>query len=73
MGVDTPPSDETILALIRGHSGPLEPGALISKLLAADHEIANIIEALQRAIERGRITLDSEGMVVAMKDLAVAA
>ena len=66
---DTPPSDETILAIIGAR---IDPDDLIAQL-RAEHDINNVIEALQRAIERGKITLDSDGMVVTAQVLAQAA
>ena len=41
----------------------MDPRELIKELRAA-HGMDNVIEGLQRAIERGKITLDAEGMVV---------
>lgn len=66
---DTPPSDEIILAMI---GAPIDPDILIARL-RADYDIKDVIEALQRAIERGKITLDSDGMVVTAQVLAQAA
>jgi len=61
---DKDPQDTEILAAI-GDDG-IDPQQLIDKLLA-DYPMSSVIEALQRAIERGKITLTSEGMVVAVK------
>jgi len=66
---DTPPSDEVILELI---GAGIEPDALITQL-RNKHEMDDVIEALQRAMERGKMTLDSDGMVVAVQALAQAA
>jgi len=68
---DTPPQDHEILDLI-GVDGRMDPHALIARLCEA-HEMGNVIDALQRAIERGKITLDNEGMVVSTQALAHAA
>lgn len=72
MDADLPPTDQEILAAIRDAGGVMDPRALI-KHLCAEHDFVNVIEGIQRAIERGEITLDSEGMVVAMRALADAA
>lgn len=69
---DTPPKDEVILQLIDEAHGQIAPDALI-QVLCVDHDLANVIEALQRAIERGKISLDSDGMIVATRELAHAA
>lgn len=61
---DKDPQDTEILAAI-GDDG-IDPQQLIDQLLA-DYPMSSVIEALQRAIERGKITLTSEGMVVAVK------
>jgi hypothetical protein len=66
---DTPPPDDTIIALI---GEGIEPNALIAQL-RSDYDMADVIEALQRAIERGKIGLDSDGMVIAVRTFAQAA
>lgn len=66
---DTPPEDRVILAAI---GNGIDPNKLIDGL-KAEYDFANIIEALQRAIERGKITLDANGMVVATRVMAEAA
>ena len=72
MDTDFPPKDDEILAQIRDAGGTIDPRALI-EALTRDHEFTNVIEGIQRAIERGKITLDSEGMVVDMASMAHAA
>lgn len=67
---DVPPQDEVILALI---GNGISPDDLIAQLRAEGFPMDNVIEALQRAIERERITLDSEGTVVLVGQLAEAA
>lgn len=67
---DKDPQDTEILAAI-GDDG-IDPQQLIDKLLA-DYPMSSVIEALQRAIERGKISLTSDGMVVAVKQFANAA
>ena len=66
---DKPPMDDEILALI---GKGVEPDALIAQL-RGNYEMTNVIEALQRAIERGKITLASDGTVVAAGTFAQAA
>ena len=68
---DVPPKDEEILAKIEESGGAIEPRALIASL-AEVHDYQNVIEGIQRAIERGKITLDAEGMVVDMNVMAMA-
>lgn len=69
---DTPPLDTEVLALIDGAGGKIEPDALIKRLME-EHTGGAVIEALQRAIERGKISLDPDGMVVPAQALAYAA
>ncbi|SLJ92868.1 hypothetical protein [Novosphingobium mathurense] len=70
---DVPPQDEEILALISSsEQGSIDPRVLI-ETLSGNHETKNVIEALQRALERRKITLDPDGMVVALDHLAEAA
>lgn len=56
-------TSQEILNCIEVAGGRVDPGELI-KELRATHGMDNVIEGLQRAIERGKITLDAEGMVV---------
>lgn len=72
MDADFPPTDDEILAEIGAAGGIIDPRALIERL-CAEHDFANVIEGIQRAIERGKITLDSEGMVVNLHAMAHAA
>ncbi len=69
---DVPPSIQEILAAIVDLGGKAEPRNLIDAL-GNQHEFVNVIEALQREIERGNIALDSEGLVVSFATLAEAA
>lgn len=66
---DTPPTDQEILNAI---GSSIEPTALIEQL-AKKYEKKDVIEGLQRAIEREKIALNSDGMVVAARVLAEAA
>ncbi len=59
------PQAAEILAAI-GENG-IDPQQLIDALLGAGHPKTAIIEGLQCAIERGKISLASDGMVVAVK------
>ena len=72
MTQDRPPLDTEVLSVIETGGRAMDPQALITAL-SADHSLSNVIEALQRAIERGKITLDADGMVVAARSLAHAA
>jgi len=71
--VDRDPQDSEILEVIdaAGRNG-VDPQQLID-VLHRSYDMASVIEALQRAIERGKISLNSEGMVVALHELANAA
>jgi hypothetical protein len=64
---DRDPQDSEILAVIAdgGETG-IDPERLVSELRARKYAPANVIEALQRAIERGKISLSSAGMVVSL-------
>ena len=68
---DKDPQDQEIIAAIA--DGGTDPQKLIDGLVAKGYPMSSIIEALQRAIERGCISLNSDGMVVAVKELAHAA
>ncbi|WP_067108640.1 hypothetical protein [Sphingopyxis granuli] len=71
---DRDPQDGEILNVIgSADQGRIEPQALIDALIERGYASPSIIEALQRAIERGKISLDSEGMVVALVEYAHAA
>jgi hypothetical protein len=71
---DRDPQDTEILAVIGDSGDRVEPQALIDKLLERSYDMASVIEALQRAIERGKISLNSDGMVVSIaRELAHAA
>lgn len=70
---DKDPQDTEILAVVAGGDvNGIHPQELLDTLLR-DYEPTSVIEALQRAIERGKISLSSEGMVVAITELAQAA
>ena len=65
---DRDPQDTEILEVISAAGeGGIDPQHLIDQLLANNYDMASVIEALQRAIERGKISLSSEGMVVSLK------
>lgn len=66
---DKRPFDEEILGLVGDGVGP---DKLIEKL-SQTYALSDIIEALQRAMERHKIVLDSDGTVRAAKQLAEAA
>lgn len=72
---DKDPQDTEILSVIRtsGADG-IDPQKLIDALTGRDYGLSDVIEALQRAIERGKISLTGEGMVISlMPELAHAA
>jgi hypothetical protein len=72
--VDKDPQDTEILDVINSAGGDgIDPQALIDVLTGRDYEMPAVIEALQRAIERSKISLSSDGMVVALHELADAA
>jgi hypothetical protein len=66
---DKDPQDTEILDVI---GAGMSPDDLIEKLCKT-YSVDNVIEGLQRAIERKKITLDRAGMVVAVQQLAEAA
>ena len=67
--VDKDPQDTEILEVVGTGMSPDDLIAKLSEKYPAD----NVIEGLQRAIEREKITLDRAGMVVAVRQLAEAA
>lgn len=75
MMADRDPQDREIASVIAeaGNDG-VEPTRLIHALMARSYSMDNVIEALQRAIERGKIRLNNQGMVVCLdRELAHAA
>jgi len=66
---DKDPQDTEILKMIGTGMNP----ATLVETLSQKYPIDNVIEGLQRAIEREKITLDRAGMVVAVRQLAEAA
>ncbi len=65
---DRDPQDHEIATVItNAGDGGIDPGQLINSLMAADHAMDSVIEALQRAIERGRIRLNNQGLVVCVQ------
>ena len=70
---DKDPQDTEILDVVAsGGVNGIHPQKLLDTLMA-DYDMASVIEALQRAIERGKISLNSEGLVVSVAELAHAA
>lgn len=70
---DRDPQDTEILDVVTsGGASGIDPQKLIDALMKK-YDMASVIEALQRAIERGRISLSSEGMVVSVAEFAHAA
>lgn len=66
---DKDPQDTEILEIV---GMGMNPDDLIAAL-GRNYPMDNVIEGLQRAIEREKITLDRAGMVVAVRPLAEAA
>lgn len=62
---DRDPQDTEILAVIDESENGVDPQVLIDAL-KRDYDMPSVIEALQRAIERGKISLNSDGMVVSL-------
>ncbi|MBA4780148.1 hypothetical protein [Blastomonas sp.] len=62
---DKDPQDTEILTMIAGANDAIDPQALVDQL-CNQYELSSVIEALQRAIERGKISLNSDGMVIAV-------
>ena len=63
---DKDPQDTEILEIV---GTGMSPDSLIAAL-REKYPMDNVIEGLQRAIEREKITLDRAGMVVAVRQLA---
>ena len=63
--VDKDPQDAEVLDVIAG-GGPdgIEPQVLIDTLVERSYDLSSVIEALQRGIEREKIWLNGQGMVV---------
>lgn len=72
MSIDTPPTDSEILAVLTANSAAMEPEKLVSELLQ-ENELDDVIEALQRALERGVIAFDEQGLVANAAELFAAA
>ncbi|MFY7835783.1 MAG: hypothetical protein ACOVQ0_05830 [Novosphingobium sp.] len=66
---DKDPQDTEILSIV---GTGISPDSLIAAL-SEKYPMDNVIEGLQRAIEREKITLDRAGMVVTVRQLAEAA
>lgn len=54
--------NEAILEAVSGVESGVEPQVLLNSL-TSQYQKANVIEALQYGIERGKISLNSQGMV----------
>lgn len=72
---DKDPQDTEIMSVIHtGGADGIDPQKLIDTLVGCNYSLSDVIEALQRAIERGKISLTGEGMVISlMPELAHAA
>jgi len=69
---DMPPKDEEILDVLRKHDDGLSADELIRFLLAS-HDEQQIIEALQRVLERGKVDFSPDALLVATPEFAQAA
>lgn len=70
---DKDPQDAEILEIVaKGGVSGIDPQKLVDALIS-NYSMASVIEALQRAIERGKISLSSEGMVISVAEFAHAA
>lgn len=72
MGHDMPPKDDEILDVLRKHVNGLSADELIRSMLAS-YEEQQIIEALQRVLERGKVDFSPDALLVATPEFAQAA
>lgn len=72
MEIDNPPSDEEILSLIRAQAAGMAPEDLINNLSRSYGEV-QIIEALQRVFERGKVDFSPDALLVSAGAIAQAA
>jgi len=70
---DMPPKDEEILDLVRKEPAGISADALIRALLARDYGEREIIDALQRVLERGKVDFSPDALLVAAPEIAQAA
>jgi DNA-binding winged helix-turn-helix (wHTH) protein len=67
---DKPPQDAEILEVV---GNGVSPSHLIETLVGKGYPLDDVIEAIQRAVEREKIALDSTATVVAVAHYANAA
>lgn len=67
MSGDTPPNDHEILEAV---GDGIDPRALITLLQMKHPNKKDVIEGIQRAIEREKIAFDGEGMIVSARAYA---
>lgn len=61
------PSDDEVLAVIRGSAHGIMPSALIQALCEAGHTEENTIRAIQRVFDRGLVCLGDGARLVEAK------
>ncbi len=55
---DEIPTDEEVIAVI-AERGEIDPQELIARLVGANHSQENVISAIQRVFDRGKVDLSS--------------
>jgi hypothetical protein len=58
------PTDDEVLAAINAANGGLTPSELMA-VLETEHTRANIIRAIQRVLDRGKVCLSDDSKLVA--------
>ena len=68
MNADNPPQDQEILDLLNASQNGLTPSEVIDTFIQQDHTFEEVIEALQRVIERGLVEIASGARLVAFQE-----
>lgn len=68
MNADNPPQDQEILDLLNASPKGLTPSEIIDTFIRQDHTFEEVIEALQRVIERGLVEIASGARLVAFQE-----
>jgi hypothetical protein len=66
------PSDEQVMYALASESNGLTPDEIIS-YFDSDHELSDIIEAIQRVLDRGKVILGRGGRLQSRQELQAAA
>jgi methanogenic corrinoid protein MtbC1 len=66
------PSDEQVMEALASKPDGLTPDEIIS-YFESDHELSNIIEAIQRVLDRGKVVLGRGGCLQSRQALQAAA